>query len=190
MKIILDPGHGGDQPGAVYGGVEEEDITLEVALHASNVLRGLGHSVVLTRDRDAGVTLTARVNMANEFKADLFISIHCNAAADDGKAHGVETYYRDQMDYPLADCIQKVFTTYAGMKDVGVLQDIARLHKRLTVLNDTNIPSALVEIGYLSNTADREYLTKNIVTAAELVAHGVDWFACLKEGKEKTAWPA
>ncbi len=189
MKFLIDPGHGGNQPGAVYAGVEEEDITLAVALRCSNVLRDLGHSVILTRDRDIGVSLTERLKMIDEFKADAFVSIHCNATASGEKAHGVETYYRDDRDWPLANCLQQCYSTFSGGRSVGIFQDIARLHKRLTVLNDLNVPSALIEIGYLSNPDDRAYLIENISTAGELVAHGADWFACLKEGREKTIWP-
>jgi N-acetylmuramoyl-L-alanine amidase len=189
MKILLDPGHGGNQPGAVYGGVEEEDVTLAVGLRCAHLLRLLGHDALLTRDRDANVSLSERLIMINEYQAAAFCSIHCNASAAGGKAHGAETYYRDDQDWPLANCLQKVLTIYTGEKNVGIFQDIARLNKRLTVLNDEKIPSALVELGYLSNFADRTYLINNINTVGEVLAHGIDWFACLKDGRTKEVWP-
>jgi N-acetylmuramoyl-L-alanine amidase len=210
MKILIDPGHGGDQPGAVYSGAAEEKITLAVGLHAANILRSLGHDVYLTRDRDIGVTLSHRLATIEKVGCEAMVSIHCNASPDvdpypspsppegEGKrergayhsTHGTETYYRDDRDYPLANCLQQVFVTYGGMKDRGIHQDQGALGKRLTVLNNLNVPSSLIELGYLSNPDDRAYLVENINTAGELVAHGVDWFAHLKAGTEKTVWPA
>ena len=83
MKILLDPGHGGDDPGAVYGGTEEEDVTLAVGLRCANVLRDLGHDVFLTRDRDIGIPLVERVRLMNEYKCEAFVSIHCNASTEE-----------------------------------------------------------------------------------------------------------
>lgn len=189
MKILIDPGHGGDKPGAVYEGEREEDITLAVGLRAANVLRTLGHEVFLTRDRDEDISLSQRLKMIEEFKVDAFISIHANASASGAGANGVETYYRDDRDWPLANCVQQCLTGYSGMKNGGILQDIHRLNKRLTVLNNLQIPSVLTEIGYLSNPENREYITKNMSTIGEVIAHGVDWYSCLKAGKEKEVWP-
>jgi N-acetylmuramoyl-L-alanine amidase len=190
MKILIDPGHGGDAHGAVYGEAKEEDITLAVGLHAANILRSLGHDVYLTRDKDTGITLAHRLKMIDEVKCEAMVSIHCNASPNGEQAHGTETFYRDDRDYPLANCLQQMFVTYGGMKDRGVLQDSGALGKRLTVLNNLDIPSALIELGYLSNAGDRAYLIENMNTAGELVAHGADWFARLKAGTEKTVWPA
>jgi len=189
MRILIDPGHGGDKPGAVYGGTSEEDVTLAVGLRCTNVLRELGHDVFLTRDRDIGMPLLERVRLMNEYKAQVFLSIHCNASAGGEKAHGAETYYRDDEDELLAKCVQDALTSYAGMKDNGILQDVLRLKKRLTVLNNDKLPCALVEIGYLSNRDDRSYLIENMNTVGEILAHGVDWFTCIKGGVEKMNWP-
>jgi N-acetylmuramoyl-L-alanine amidase len=94
-RLVLDPGHGGNDPGAIGPtGVKEKDVTLDIAHRVAPVLAKLGIQVVLTRDDDRYVTLEERTARANAFAADLFISIHCNAA--DGKArHGVETYVLD-----------------------------------------------------------------------------------------------
>lgn len=190
MKILIDPGHGGDDPGATYGGVEEEDITLGVGLRCANVLRDLGHDVFLTRDRDIGIPRVERVRLMNEYKCEAFVSIHCNAAATrETNMHGVETYYRDAEDKPLAECLQQMLAAYTGRVDVGMFRDEFRLKKRLTVLNNDKIPCALVEMGYLSNPGDRAYLVGNMNTLGEVLAHGIDWFAHLKAGKVKEAWP-
>lgn len=190
LRVIGDPGHGGDQPGAVYGGHEEEDITLAVGLRFSNVLRELGHEALLTRDRDETLTITQRLKMIDQFRAEAFVSIHCNAYLPDPNVQGCETYYRDAMDFPLANCIQQLLAAMTGGQDRRIFQDEQRLGKRLGVLNDGKIPSALVEIGYLTNPANRTYLIENINTIGEVLAHGVDWFAHEKAGIPKTVWPS
>jgi N-acetylmuramoyl-L-alanine amidase len=91
--IVLDPGHGGADPGAVGPhGVREADLAYLLTLDLADVLRGQGFAVQLTRERGAGKKLKARTAFANAKKADLFVSIHLNAAKN-RKAHGFETYY-------------------------------------------------------------------------------------------------
>lgn len=189
MKILIDPGHGGDKPGAVYGGEEEKEIALAVGLRCANVLRELGHDVFLTRDRDVGIPLPERMRIANEYKAQVFLSIHCNASTND-QVRGAETYYRDTEDELLAHCVQEALAAHTGMKDRGVFQDELRLKKRLAVLNNDKLPCALVEIGFLSNADDRKYMTENMQTIGEVLAHGVDWYTCIIGGVEKKNWPA
>jgi N-acetylmuramoyl-L-alanine amidase len=94
-RVVIDPGHGGTDPGAIGpSGVKEKDVTLEVAHRAAPVLAKEGLQVLLTRDDDRAVTLEERTARANGFAADLFISIHCNAAENHAR-HGVETYVLD-----------------------------------------------------------------------------------------------
>ncbi len=94
-RLVLDPGHGGKDTGAVGpSGVKEKDITLDVARRVAPVLATQGISVMLTRDDDRFVSLEERTALANGFDADLFVSIHCNAS--ETKTHrGVETYVLD-----------------------------------------------------------------------------------------------
>ncbi len=189
MRIVGDPGHGGKDPGAVYAGYQEDDITLGVALRFKNVIRGLGHDVILTRDRDIAIPLQDRVRMIETFNAQAFISIHANASGSGSSANGIETYFRDSLDEPLARCVQQCLATWSGLHDNGIFYDVSRLHKRLAVLNNYRVPSVLVEIGYLSNPENRHYIVENMNTIGECIAHGVDLFACRQEGREKTIWP-
>jgi N-acetylmuramoyl-L-alanine amidase len=93
-KIVLDPGHGGNDPGAM-GFVVEKEFTLDIALRIERLLRDrLDADVVLTRGDDATLTLPSRTGRANTEGADLFVSIHANAN-DTGRLQGVETYYLD-----------------------------------------------------------------------------------------------
>jgi len=190
MKILLDPGHGGSQPGAVYAGVKEKDVNLAVALRCGKVLRDLGHDALFTRDADETLSLSDRLRMIDQYHAEVFVAIHCNASSTGEQAHGCETYYRDTHDYPLANSIQTVLAAYTGMKDRGVLQDEKELKKRLTVLNDLDVPSALVELGYLSNPSEEKYIIDDINTLGEVLAHGIDDYAHKKAGTVKENWPA
>lgn len=94
MRIMIDPGHGGKDPGAVRRkSTKEKDINLAVAKHLYDYLKKQGFEVKLTRDNDSFVTLAGRSKLANEYKADLFVSIHTNAAKRTA-AHGFEVYFR------------------------------------------------------------------------------------------------
>jgi N-acetylmuramoyl-L-alanine amidase len=92
VRIVLDPGHGGDDPGA-RGYAVEKEVTLDIATRLAGLLRErLGADVVLTRRRDATLPLAARTARANAEGADLFLSIHANASRNP-RLHGIETYY-------------------------------------------------------------------------------------------------
>ena len=184
-KFVVDPGHGGDKPGAVVDPdpaipgdeIEEEDINLDVSLRLVQRLRDLGHEALSTRDRDVHVSLGQRRDMINKFKPDAFISIHCNAS-ESHASHGVEAFYRDGIDYSLALAIQKPLAQMTGLRDRGVFRDIEDLHKRLTVLdNSENIPATLVELGFIDNTVDREFILNNPNTIAEIIADAVHGWA-------------
>lgn len=93
-RIMLDPGHGGHDPGAIgVGGIREKDVTLAIARRLREaILRRWNVEVLMTRDDDRFVPLEERTAMANSQGVDLFISIHANTSRD-GRLHGVETYY-------------------------------------------------------------------------------------------------
>ncbi|MEO0097995.1 MAG: N-acetylmuramoyl-L-alanine amidase [candidate division WOR-3 bacterium] len=94
LLIVLDPGHGGKDPGAIGKlGTKEKDLNLDIAKRLAKKLRQLGYRVLLTRETDEFVSLGERVNFANKNKADLFISIHNNASRDNPRAIGFETYF-------------------------------------------------------------------------------------------------
>ncbi len=102
-RVVLDPGHGGDDPGAMGpAGLKEKDVALDIAHRAAPLLaRELGVSTLLTRDSDDFVSLDERTARANAFKADLFVSIHCNAT-EAGDTRGVMTFVLDESRDRLA----------------------------------------------------------------------------------------
>ena len=98
-KILIDPGHGAHDGGAVSGGVREKDIVLKIGKRVYRKLKTLGFNVSMTRYRDKFIKLSRRTQKANKMNADMFVSIHANSVSNKRKrdiAHGIETYFLDK----------------------------------------------------------------------------------------------
>jgi N-acetylmuramoyl-L-alanine amidase len=133
-RVVLDPGHGGSDPGAIgQAGVKEKDVTLAIARRVAPVLAHDGTQVLLTRDDDRFVSLEERTARANAFNADLFISIHCNAAENHAK-HGVETYVLDTARDEMAGRIaaRENATSQAAGAEIGSILASMRLADQST----------------------------------------------------------
>jgi N-acetylmuramoyl-L-alanine amidase len=133
-RVVLDPGHGGSDPGAIGpSGVKEKDVTLDVAHRVAPVLAKQGVQVALTRDDDRSVTLEERTARANGFNADVFISIHCNAA-DSRTHHGVETYVLDTTKDEIASRVaaRENATSQAATAELGSLLASMRMADQAT----------------------------------------------------------
>ncbi|UMZ75442.1 N-acetylmuramoyl-L-alanine amidase [Natranaerofaba carboxydovora] len=156
ISIALDPGHGGPwDPGAVGPtGLTEKEVALDVSLRLENLLEDLGAEVYMTRETDIDVPLWSRVNTATWTGADMFISIHANGSYNRG-SQGTETYYSNffgYQDYYLAASLQNSLVNHLGRMDRGVLNG-----NHLYILNRSTMPSALVELAFMTNY-DEEYL--------------------------------
>ncbi len=153
--IVIDPGHGGDDPGANYGEVREKDINLEVALSLRDYLeKNKEYKVILTRKKDVTVELYDRSKLANDKEADIFISLHCNDLSGGEQADGIETYYTfdEEESMRLATCLQEKIISETGAKDRGIrTEDFA-------VIRETEMPAVLVEMGFLSDAQEKEKL--------------------------------
>jgi N-acetylmuramoyl-L-alanine amidase len=128
-RMVLDPGHGGRDTGAVGpGGLKEKDVTLDVARRAASVLGAQGIEVVLTRDDDRFVSLEERTARANAFAADLFVSIHCNASESKTR-RGVEAYVLDTTRDEIAARVaaRENATTQAANADLAAILGDLRL---------------------------------------------------------------
>jgi N-acetylmuramoyl-L-alanine amidase len=178
--ILLIPGHGGADPGAVNTALsdattEEEDINLEVCLALRTRLRDLGHNVLMSRDRDFYVAPADQLRLIRQTRPDCAIAIHANASAN-GRTQGIETFYRDDADKVLAGILHKWLVVHTARADRGVHQDLAYLKRRLAVLSDLEIRAVLVELAYITNPDDFEYMTDNPQTIAEAIAEGItEW---------------
>lgn len=154
MKIVIDPGHGGKDPGAVGpSGLKEAHVNLRVALKVAEKLRKAGVEVKLTRDSDVFVDLQHRCGIANSFNADYFVSIHCNAASTP-QAHGTETYcYKfGGKGEILARVIQAELIAVTGRANRGVKT------ANYYVLRRTNMPAVLTELAFISNPEEERLL--------------------------------
>lgn len=150
--IVIDPGHGGSEPGAVVGTLMEKDLNLDISLKLKKLLEENGARVQMTREGDIFVDLYTRAGIANEIDADLFISIHNNSAVS--SATGTETlYYPDPEKKALASAIQKAIVANIGLRDRGIVE-----RPGLVVTRETKMPSALVEVAFMTNSSDRQKL--------------------------------
>jgi N-acetylmuramoyl-L-alanine amidase len=128
-RIAIDPGHGGSDPGAIGPTrVAEKDVTLAVAKKVAPVLSREGLTVLLTREDDTTVRLEERTARANAFGADLFVSIHCNAAENHVR-HGVETYVLDTTKDEIASRVaaRENATSQAATSELGGILASLRL---------------------------------------------------------------
>jgi N-acetylmuramoyl-L-alanine amidase len=154
--IVLDPGHGGNNDGAVHFGVREADVNLAVGLKLRDKLTAFGATVIMTRTTDSSVAspwanaageLQARVDVAAAHDADVFVSLHSNAHPKPETA-GAISFYPAGRPNELARAIQAGLTGEVGMVDKGVRP------ANFYVLRNSDIPAALIEMGFLTNQAE------------------------------------
>ncbi|CEO12189.1 N-acetylmuramoyl-L-alanine amidase [Paraclostridium sordellii] len=145
-KVFLDPGHGGHDSGALGFGRKESELNLEVAKRVERKLKFQNIEVVMSRKTDEFISLGKRAELANNYGADVFVSIHQNSA-ENQSANGIETYYHpDKKGYkPLALDIQNSAIKITGARDREVKSS------NLAVLRESNMPSALFESGFITN---------------------------------------
>ncbi len=158
FSVVIDPGHGGPDPGAIgIGGIRETDVVLEISKIVKNLLSEKGVKVRLTRKNEVDLDLPPRVSFANNTDADIFVSIHANASRGKRRdINGLETfYYRGWRGRLLAKKIQKqILRVSPGSPDRGVKQG------RFYVIKNTRMPAVLVEIGFLTGRLDARRLEK------------------------------
>lgn len=149
IVVVLDPGHGGPDPGAVgIGGLSEIDIVDPVANRVAALLRESGVEPVLTRTGNYDLDLDPRVDLANRIPANLFVSIHANAISmSRPDVNGIETYYYQSGSY-LADTIHESLIDATGSNDRGVRT------ARFYVLRYTDMPAVLLELGFVTGDQD------------------------------------
>ncbi|MBP5976165.1 N-acetylmuramoyl-L-alanine amidase [Brasilonema sp. CT11] len=170
VVIVVDPGHGGHDSGALgIGGIQEKDIILPIGKRVAEILQQNGLQAILTRDSDYFVTLQGRVDIAQKTNADVFVSVHANSAGDDRpEVSGLETYYFDS-GLSLAQIVHKSILRSVNVKDRGVRK------ARFYVLRKNSMPAILVETGYLTGREDAAKLSNRLYQnqMAKAIADGV-----------------
>lgn len=166
---MLDAGHGGYEPGAIYNGRKEKDDTLSLTLAIGEVLSERGYDIDYTRTTDVYETPFEKATEANVVGADLFISIHRNAFPTPNTASGVESLVYDKtgIKYEIAESIDQELEVL-GFNNLGVKE-----RPNLIVLNSTNMPAVLVEVGFIDSEEDNTLFDAKFEEIAIAIADGI-----------------
>lgn len=163
--IVIDPGHGGKDPGTIgANNIYEKDINLDISKKLYKKLKSMNYKVILTRDTDEYVDNSERASLANNKKAKIFISIHCNALENNNTINGVQVLYypnisstiNDLDNKSLAQIVIDEILANTGADNKGIVD-----REDLVVLNQTNMPAILIECGFLSNEKESKLLSTN-----------------------------
>lgn len=179
--ITLDPGHGGSDPGAVGAeGTKEKNITLAIAEKLEELLKKSGAKVYMTRTTDKDVygpyasdvdELQARVNVAEKYDSDLFISLHINSSVNK-KIGGFSTFYypKTSQDLKIAKAIQDQLTSNFGVDDLGVRE------ANFYVIKRSSMPATLLEMCFISNPKEEKLMNSKWFQnkTAKLIAEGIE----------------
>jgi N-acetylmuramoyl-L-alanine amidase len=227
IRIMLDPGHGGIDPGAVgEGGLREKDVVLEITRKVKDLLVIKGYDVFMTRNKDQFISLRKRARMANRRKVDLFVSIHANAAVNH-LARGTETFYYATASDPLARALAALENAVLRLEpqgDNGTIRDSSQtgekngrlnnsihaaqaVQKKISkvtscsdrgikaaefyVLKKTQMPSILVETGFLSHSGERELLANSNYRnrMARAIARGISDYLDSRVNQKESVHP-
>lgn len=181
-KVMIDPGHGGTDPGAIGpSGVKEKDVTLAVAKKLNKLITTTTKAnTLLTRNSDTTLKLADRTRTANNANADYYISIHCNAA-NSPEAHGTETYYyaTSNTGRHLAETVQAKVVSATGLTNRGIKTG------NFYVLRKTQMPAILIELAFISNPNEEKLLKSSSFqnTCAEAILEGLQEVTGLKDNK-------
>ena len=168
-KIVIDPGHGGNDVGAIRGDITEKEITLDVSKRVRNILEKKGYKVEMTRDTDKTVSLQDRVAFSESEHPDIFVSIHVNSS-EKPEITGIETHYYRQESMSLAQTVHAALASNIKTNNRGLFKS------KFYVINHTTAPAILVEIGFISNDGERAELVsdKRKQATAKAIAEGVE----------------
>jgi N-acetylmuramoyl-L-alanine amidase len=176
-RVVIDPGHGGHDSGAVRDGVREKDLNLRLAKQVALLLTEAGFTVILTRDGDQFVSLDARADRVRQENGDILLSLHQNASTNPA-ASGVEVFFASQNRYAKASMhLAHVIQLGIMVRNGGLATPMDRGIKRagFRVLRKADCPAVLLECGFISNKQEREKLVQEeyLNALAETIAAGV-----------------
>lgn len=167
--IVLDAGHGGANPGATYQGRQEKDDVLALTLAVGQILENRGVDVYYTRTTDVYESPAQKALEGNQTGADYFVSIHRNSSPYPNQYSGIESlvYNRYGTAARLADNINQ------QLEAVGFLNQGVNQRQDLVVLNRTQMPSVLVEVGFINTDADNQLFDERFDDIAQAIADGI-----------------
>lgn len=169
IKIVLDAGHGGWDNGASFENRREKEDNLQLTLEVGRILEEMGFEVVYTRTGDVYQAPFKKATIANEEGADLFVSIHRNSSAVVNQYQGVETLIYSEGGLPeqVAENINEQLEQ-VGYSNLGIEE-----RPNLIVLNSTQMPAVLVEVGFLNSKTDNDLFDQRFEETAYAIAEGI-----------------
>jgi N-acetylmuramoyl-L-alanine amidase len=174
VLVMIDPGHGGKDPGAIgLGGLREVDVILPVALQVAQILRKNGIEVKMTRNSDYFVGLDERITLSRQSGATLFVSIHANSIDNRPDVNGLELYHYN-IGKSFAETVHRNVLEYVN-KNGFFIADRRVRSARFLVLRKSSIPAILVETGYLTSETEAARLRRDDYrkVMAEGIAQGI-----------------
>ena len=167
--IALDAGHGGANPGAVYQGRQEKDDALALTLAVGRILEDRGVDVYYTRTTDIYESPTQKAMEGNQVGADYFVSIHRNSSPYPNQYSGIESLVYNR----YGDAAQMAYNINSQLEAVGFLNQGVNERTNLVVLNRTQMPSVLVEVGFINTDADNQLFDTRFNDIAQAIADGI-----------------
>lgn len=167
--VVLDAGHGGANPGAVYSGRQEKEDVLALTLAIGRILEERGVDVYYTRTSDVYETPLRKAQEGNQMGADYFVSIHRNSSPYPNQYTGVETLVFNR--YGAA--AQLAYNINSQLEQVGFVNQGVNERTNLVVLNRTQMPAVLVEVGFINTDADNQLFDERFDEIARAIAEGI-----------------
>ncbi len=167
--IVLDAGHGGPNPGAVYNGRQEKDDALALTLAVGRILEDNGVDVYYTRTTDVYESPYQKATEANATGADYFVSIHRNSSPYPNQYTGIESLVYNR----YSEAARLAYNINAQLEQIGFVNQGVNERPNLVVLNSTQMPAVLVEVGFINTDADNQLFDERFDDIAQAIADGI-----------------
>lgn len=167
--VVLDAGHGGANPGAVYNGRQEKDDALALVLAIGPILEENGVDVYYTRTSDIYESPYQKAMEANNIGADYFVSIHRNSSPYPNQYTGIESLVYNR----YSEAARLAYNINAQLEQIGFVNQGVNERPNLVVLNSTQMPAVLVEAGFINTDADNQLFDERFYDIARAIADGI-----------------
>lgn len=167
--IVLDAGHGGENPGATYQGRQEKDDALQLVLAVGKILERNGQDVYYTRTSDVYESPAQKAAEANQAGADYFVSIHRNSSPYPNQYTGIESLVYNK----YGSAARMARNINAELEKVGFANQGIQERPNLAVLRRTRMPAVLVEVGFINTDADNTLFDSRFDEVANAIAAGI-----------------
>ena len=167
--VVLDAGHGGANPGATYNGRQEKDDALALVLAIGPILEANGVDVYYTRTSDIYESPYQKAMEANNIGADYFVSIHRNSSPYPNQYTGIETLVYNR----YGEAARLAYNINTQLEQIGFVNNGVNERPNLVVLNSTQMPAVLVEVGFINTDADNQLFDERFYDIAQAIADGI-----------------